>query len=116
LSTAERGRKEEEGPGKREGLHVSTDVAAKEIDLSNAGNYTSHILNTLCNIFCPCFAEKTVQHMLESFYSDWQLVQIPHDTDVICPWKQLNLAIQIESLQLNAVAKASVQTTTNTER
>jgi hypothetical protein len=101
LSTAERGRKEEEGPGKREGLHVSTDVAAKEIDLSNMGNCTSHILNTPCNIFCPRFAEKTVQHMLESFYSDWQLVWILCNADVVRPWKQLDLAIQIKSLQSN---------------
>jgi hypothetical protein len=70
--------------------------------LSNAGNCTSHILNTPCNIFCPRFAEKTVQHMLESFYSDRQSVQIPRDADVVRPWKQLDLAIQIESLQLNA--------------
>jgi hypothetical protein len=40
--------------------------------------------------------------MLESFYSDWQSVQIPRDADVVCPQKQLDLAIQIESLQLNA--------------
>jgi hypothetical protein len=102
LGTAEGGRKEEEGPGKREGSHVSTDVAIRKIDLSNAGNCTAHILNTPCNIFCPRFAEKTVQHMLESFYSDQQSVQIPRGADVVCPWKQLNLAIQIESLQSNA--------------
>jgi hypothetical protein len=102
LSFAEGGCKEEEGPEKREGLHVSTDVVTKEIDLSNAGNCTSHILNTPCNIFCPRFAEKTVQHMLESFYSNRQSVWIPRNADVVCPWKQLDLAIQIESLQLNA--------------
>jgi hypothetical protein len=70
--------------------------------LSNAGNCTSHILNTPCNIFCPRFAEKAVQLMLESFYSDRQSVQIPQDADVVRPRKQLDLVIQIESLQLNA--------------
>jgi hypothetical protein len=56
-----------------------------------------------CNIFCPRFAEKTVQHMLESFYSDRQSVQILRDADVVRPWKQLDLAIQIESLQSNTL-------------
>jgi hypothetical protein len=77
-------------------------MATRELDSSNAGNCTSHILNTPCNIFFPCFAEKTVQHMLESFHSDRQSVQIPRDADVVRPRKQLDLAIQIESLQSNA--------------
>jgi hypothetical protein len=83
-------------------------MVIREIDLSNVGNCTSHILNLPCNIFCPCFAKKTVQHMLESFYSDWQLVWISRDADVICPWKQLDLAIQIESLQSNALTLLAV--------
>jgi hypothetical protein len=77
-------------------------MATEEIDLLNTGNCTSHILNMPCNIFCPRFAKKTVQQMLESFYSDRQLVQILRDTDIVCPWKQPDLAIQIESLQSNA--------------
>jgi hypothetical protein len=101
MSIAEGGR-EEKGLGKREGLHVSTDVATEEIDLLNVGNCTSHILNMPCNIFYPRFAEKTVQHILESFYSDRRSVQIPRNADVVRPQTQLNLAIQIESLQLNA--------------
>jgi hypothetical protein len=40
--------------------------------------------------------------MLESFYSDRQSVQIPRNADVVRPRKQLDLAIQIESLQSNA--------------
>jgi hypothetical protein len=74
LSFAKGEHKEKEGPEKREELHVSPDVTAKEIDLLNVGNYTSHLLNMPCNVFCPHFAEKTVQHMLESSYSDRQLV------------------------------------------
>jgi hypothetical protein len=77
-------------------------VATGEIDSLNTGNCTSYILNTPCNIFCPRFAEKTVQHMLESFYSDRQSIQILRNAYVVHPRKQLNLAIQIESLQLNA--------------
>jgi hypothetical protein len=46
--------------------------------------------------------------MLESFYSDRQLVQILRDTDVVRPWKQLDLAIQIESLQSNALTLRAV--------
>jgi hypothetical protein len=39
--------------------------------------------------------------MLDSFYSDWQSVWIPRNTDVVRPCKQLDLTIQIKSLQSN---------------
>jgi hypothetical protein len=41
--------------------------------------------------------------MLESFYSDKQLVKILCDADVVRPWKRLDLAVIIKSLQSNVL-------------